>query len=256
MVDIIVRAKDGHALTRECLTSIRKNTPAGTYRIILVDDGSDPEFGSSLSDIYVRNRYPKGAVTATNLGLGIALTTDAPYVLIFDNDTRVPEGDTGWLERFVKELEQGGPQVACVGATTNFANVPQQILSAPATYTAEWKDEATGRFGFKDNPPVLWFISFAVLFRKPVLAQLGLWDERYNPGNWEDTDYAVRVRQAGYQIKVARSVYIHHKGHQTFKDELRKLLIENGEKFQNKWGVGRLFDMGYVSAEQLKEALQ
>lgn len=249
MVDIIVRAKNGHQMTFDCLKSIRRNTPAGTYRIILSDDGSDPALSDAYTDVLIRSRDSRGAVTATNLGLGISLNLfDSEYTLILDNDVIIPEGDDTWLFRMVKELEEGGPQTACVGATSGYSNMPQHILSVPPTYTADWEG------GMKDNPPVKWFISYCVLFRKRVLAQLGAWDERFNPGNWEDTDYAVRVRLAGYQIRVARTVYVHHLGSKTFSEALARLLQVNGEKFREKWSPGTLLDLGLISPQELKEA--
>jgi GT2 family glycosyltransferase len=256
LVDIIVRAKNGHELTRACLDSIAANTPRDLYRLVLVDDGSEPAQDGQGADFVIRSAQSRGAVTATNLGLSLALTrTDAEYVLILDNDTQIPAGDTGWLGRMLAELEQGGPKTACVGATTGMANPPQHILRSPQTYAADWKDDRTGREGIKHNPPVPLFVSFAVLFHKRVLRQVGFWDERYNPGNWEDTDYAVACRLAGYEIRVARSVYIHHMGHQTFREELRTLLQVNGRKFHEKWGIGQLFDLGLVDRKQLKAAL-
>ena len=253
MVDIVIRAKNGHELTGRCVESIRRNTPKDSYRIILVDDGSEPRYSKSDWDVDVIVGCTKssGAVTATNLGLAVALQNDAfPYVAVFDNDTRVPEGDTTWLARFVAELEQH-PNTACVGATTNFANPPQHILVTPQTHTADWADEKAGKWGIKENPPVVWFVSFAVLFHKATILHLGYWDERYNPGNYEDTDYAVRVRDAGMHIRVARSVYIHHEGHKTFSDDLQRLLQVNGEKFKEKWGLGKLYDMGFVQKAEL-----
>lgn len=246
MVDIIIRCKNGRDLTTKLFNSIRANTPQGSYRIILVDDGGDlPD--TFDADYYVRHAKSLGAVSATNTGLGISLgLSDSDYVLILDNDTEVPAGDFTWLERMVGELERFGPRCACVGATTNYANRPQHILSGLDTYTADWKDEQSGKAGFKNQPPAIWFISFAVLFRKSVLRECGLWDERYNPGNWEDTDYAVQVRNHGYEIHVAQSVYIKHKGHATFSDRLKELLETNKQKFVEKWGPGRLWDMGLI----------
>ena len=244
LVDIIVRAKNGHEITGTCLESLFSNTPRDLFRLILVDDGSEPPIAEPRADWLIRSRQASGAVTATNLGLAVSLSRqDGAYVLVLDNDTRIPEGDSGWLGRMVAELEQGGSQTACVGATTGFGNPPQHILTAPETYTSDWQDDQ--RKGYKENPQVPWFISFAVMFRKSVLRQLGPWDERYNPGNFEDTDYAVLCRTSGYEIRVARSVYIHHDGHQTFREDLERLLDENSRKFHEKWGVGRLYDLGF-----------
>lgn len=252
MVDIVIRAKNGHDLTATCIRSIKQATPDGTYRIILVDDGSDTAYDRMGQDYTVSVAVSRGAVSATNLGLQVALALDGDYVMVLDNDTRVPHGDTTWLSRMIAELERY-PDTACVGATTNYANPPQHIMACPQTYTADWGDEAKG--GMKDNPPVVWFVSFACLLRKDAVRRVGLWDERYNPGNWEDTDYAVQLRQAGYQVRVAHSVYIHHDGHKTFSGKLKELLAVNGKKFREKWGLGLLYDMGFVTkAELMKEA--
>jgi GT2 family glycosyltransferase len=252
LVDIVIRAKNGHDITQTCIDSINANSDIDKYRIILVDDGSDPPLDVEGVDFTVRCEESYGAVTASNLGIALALSrTDAPYVMILDNDTRVPDGDISWMDRFVHELEES-PDIAVVGATSNFANPPQHILMVPQTYMKNWEDKKTGRSGFKQNLDAVWFVSFACLFKKDILRELGQWDERYNPGNYEDTDYAVAVRSCGYKVKVARSVYIHHDGHQTFKKDLQNLLATNMEKFYRKWGVGRLFDLGLIPIETMQ----
>lgn len=249
-VDIIIRAKDGHELTTACVNSIRDNTPSGTYRLIISDDGSQEPVGITDA-LLIRSPVSNGAVTATNYGLAISLLSDDPYVIVLDNDTRVPTGDTRWLERFVDEMDRRGPNCAALGATTNFANPPQHILHAPETYTTDWKDEHKGSSGKKDPYPAIWFISFCVMLRKDAVRRAGFWDERYNPGNWEDTDYAIALRSLGYDIHVAQTVYIHHEGHKTFSDKLKTLLEVNREKFAEKWGIGRLWDMGVVSDREV-----
>ena len=249
MVDIIVRARDGRELTSACIASIRANTPESSYRVVLVEDGGSPYYGAE-PDVRMRYSPGRGAVTATNVGLAYCLGTDSEYVCILDNDTRIPDGDSGWLERFVAALEEGGPRCGCVGATTGFANPPQHILAAPATYTGEWKDGQ--RAGGKENPDSVWFVSFACLLRKAAILDCGLWDHRFDPGNWEDTDYSVQLRTKGWSIKVAQSVYIHHEGHKTFSDGLRQLLQTNGQKMAAKWGAGRLVDLGILSPQQLQ----
>lgn len=251
-VDIIVRSKNGHLFLEELLASIEHNTPPEMYRLILVDDGSDPPLQADV-DVLCRQSESHGAVTATNIGLGVAFTTDAPYVLVMDNDCEVPAGDTTWLSRMIAELEQY-PGTACVGATTNFANPPQNILSVPQTYTGDWEGENGG--GSAENPPVRWFVSFCCLLKKEALLRCGYWDQQYNPGNYEDTDYAVQLRLAGYKVRVARSVYIHHKGHGTFGEQMARLLRENGEKFTRKWGFGRLWDLGIVDDKTVAEGLK
>ena len=248
-VDIVIRAKDGHDLTAKAIKSIRDNTAEGTYRIILVDDGSSPPLFETLEDpgdLYIARPQSGGAVSASNLGMSASLAMeDSKYIMIMDNDASVPDGDDGWLLRFMAELVEFD-DTAVVGATTNFANPPQHILFSPMTYTADWQDEETRRAGEADNPEVVSLVSFTCLIRKEVIRSLGLWDTRYDPGNYEDTDFAATVRAAGMKVRVARSVYIHHEGHKTFSNDLKKLLKVNQLKFMKKWGVGRLEDMGFL----------
>jgi GT2 family glycosyltransferase len=248
-VDIIIRAKDGHELTHSLITSIAANTKPEMFNIILVDDGSAPPYDHIEDVTHVRHATARGAVSATNSGIAIALLTDAPFVIIMDNDTEIPDGDVNWLERFIQDLKDAGGSTACVGATSNFVNPPQHILTVPQTYTADVKD-----VGVKDNPAVPWFVSFCVLFDKNVLRQAPLWDEQYNPGNYEDTDYAMQLRSQGMEIRVAQSVYIHHKGHSTFGDDMKQLLAVNKDKFYRKWGVGRLLDLGFIQPSELQKA--
>ncbi len=259
MVAIIIRGKNGHELTGKCIQSIRENTPKDSYRLILVDDGSEPQYATfdwSDVDFMVRSEVTRGAVTATNLGLGLALQwANCPYILVLDNDTEIPKGDSTWLERFVAEMEEN-PKTAAIGATTNFAKGVQHILRSPQTYTGNWKDEASKGGGVKENPEVAEFVSFAVLLRSDAVKATGFWDEQYNPGNFEDTDYAVQLRLAGWEIRVARSVYIHHRGHSTFGKDLESLMHTNGLKFMQKWGPGHLWDLGLLPTQTLAQAVQ
>lgn len=243
-VDIIIRARNGHELTGKCIASL--DQIAVPYKLWMIDDGSEPPYAL----VSKRHPDPLGAVSATNTGLRCALTTDAPYILVLDNDTEIPAGDTTWLKRMIAELEQD-PRNGAVGAVTDNCAWAQQCLSIPQTYTADWKDEKTGNGGIKDNPEVAAFVSFAVLLRKQAVRECGMWDERYNPGNWEDTDYSLTLRTHGWKVKVARSVWIHHHCHQTFGDALGELIRVNQRKFIEKWGLGRLWDLGIVPDREI-----
>ena len=197
MVDIVMRAKNGNDMTEAAIASIQRETKPEAYNLILVDDGSDlPQ--NAPCHYRIRLAESRGAVTATNMGLAISLQLPGDYVMVMDNDTAIPEGDYTWLRRFVREIEASGPECAAVGATSDNVNPPQQILYCPQAYTANWTNGEEQ--GFKENPDVPWFVSFCVLLRKSAIRKVGFWDERYNPGNFEDTDYSVKLRDAGYGI--------------------------------------------------------
>ena len=258
LVDIVIRGKNGHEKTERAIRSIRENTKPEWYRIVLVDDGSDPAYFETLPDVGdLLVAYPDsaGAVTATNRGFAIALDLDAPFVMVMDNDAWIPDGDATWLTRFVEEILED-ERIGAVGATTGRANPPQHILTTPDTYSADWKADDGRSGGTNTNPAVASLVSFACLIRKDVLRQVdgGRWDTRYDPGNYEDTDFAVTIRTLGYSVRVARSVYLHHDGHATFGPGVHAIVAKNRKRFTEKWGVGRLVDLGIIKPGEFAEA--
>jgi GT2 family glycosyltransferase len=70
-----------------------------------------------------------------------------------------------------------------------------------------------------------------------------LFDEQFSPGNFEDDDLCLRAIEAGYKCMLAKDVFVHHFGRQTFStvnDIDYNLLLEvNQEKFDAKWGEER-----------------
>ena len=277
-VSIVVRAWGKQALTYACLDSICEHTEEGEYELILVDqaglkdwereryDPSEAERGEmhSWCDFLVITQQNLGAVTATNLGLQIAMTRPSDLVLILDNDTRIPKGDTGWLERWVHHFDN--EEIGAAGAVTDCVLGPQDISVVPRTHTMAV--ERDGKAATQTGPIfVPWLTSFACMYRKKALLSMPasrhgteeiagmvradgtlnqlredwqeahLWDERFNPGGWEGIDVSVRMGTRGWKLTVARDVYIHHRGSATFnKGDFEGLLQVNREKGREKWG--------------------
>jgi len=235
-VDIIVRAHGNWSLTDKCCNSIFDNTPDVSYQLIFIDNGSpagipDYFFADENEPIVVELPFNHGSVRAINVGLSLALLSDAPYILLLDNDTEIPDGDRYWLERFIEYFDD--PKVGAAGAVTDFCAGPQHIERLP--------DRAEGQP--PHEPPVL--VSFAMMLRKTAVDQVLFFDERYEPGNFEDYDYCLQLREAGWKCVIADGVFIHHEGHATFKGmNLNNLLTQNMEKFRAKWTATKLDEMG------------
>ncbi len=80
---------------------------------------------------------------------------------------------------------------------------------------------------------------FATIFKREVIEKIGLLDEQFYPGSYEDDDYCVRTINAGYHIMIARDVFLHHFGSGSFAklnmDNRKNIGNINRERFEKKW---------------------
>jgi len=77
-----------------------------------------------------------------------------------------------------------------------------------------------------------------MLVKREVIDRIGLLDESYVIGYFEETDYSRRARNAGYGIARVKSSYVYHKGSVSFKkiEDSRGLFKKNEKIFYERWG--------------------
>lgn len=236
-VDILVRGWNNLDQTERCIRSVVENTPAPSYQITYVDNGSESwadleHFMGKRDDQYILLPFNHGSVRAINVGLSLALFSDSEYILLLDNDTEIPQGDVTWLERLITYFDVD-PRIGAVGATSDYVSGLQHVLSLPQRLAGMAPIEAP------------WLISFAMMLRKTAVEEVEFFDERYEPGNFEDIDYCVQLRDAGWKCAVADSVFVKHHGSQTFgKMDFNELLNANRGKLFAKWSAEKLAVMG------------
>ena len=79
---------------------------------------------------------------------------------------------------------------------------------------------------------------YFVYIKKEVFDKIGLLDERFIGGEWEDVDFCVRAIEAGYTIAETENVNCVHKTSQTLKNlssELEEERKKNKQRFKTKW---------------------
>jgi len=80
---------------------------------------------------------------------------------------------------------------------------------------------------------------FATVIKREVIEKIGLLDEQFYPGSYEDDDYCVRILEAGYGISIARDCFLHHFGSGSFSklnmNERKNIGNINRERFEKKW---------------------
>lgn len=79
-----------------------------------------------------------------------------------------------------------------------------------------------------------------------MLNEIGLFDERFNPGNYEDNDMGLRILKSGHRNILCHDSFIVHLGSQSFgkeKEKYQGLLEANRQKICEKYG----FNIQYYS---------
>lgn len=224
-VSIIVPGYGRAATTLACIESIRQYTPEPAYRLYYIDNGTDnfseivAQYEKEKWFAAVRLPINHGFVRAINYGLSLAVLDESEYVLLLNNDVEVPEGDTTWLIRLLNPFVDA--EVGAVGAVSDGVCGYQK------------RDGAGDRF-----VPAPFLTGFAMAIRKQALKQIGLFDERFEPGNYEDVDYSLRMTKAGWRLIIAESVWLRHEMHAAMQTlNFAELLYRNRGLFVEKWGT-------------------
>ncbi len=221
-----------------CIDSIRKYTKENTYEIIVVDNNStdgtrewlkeQKDIKSILNDENVG--FPKGC------NIGIAASGKENDILFLNNDTVVTPR---WLDNLKICLYSDDK----VGATSAITNNCSNYQSVSVPYS-DVKDMIPFAEANNVSNPQKWegkvrLVAFCMLIRRDVLNKIGVMDEQFTPGNFEDDDLCMRIIESGYKMMLCNDSFIHHFGSSSFnKDytEFNNVLTTNRKKIEDKWG--------------------
>ncbi|CCP09612.1 Glycogen synthase [Stenotrophomonas maltophilia SKK35] len=248
------------------LRSVSRAKNDATYKLIIVDNASSaeerqriqayvtsaPEFASGQWT-YIQNEKNLGFSGGNNVGIK-ALLEDSTIsqICLLNSDVIVTNG---WMDR---QLAHGYPVVSAV---TNRADseqcVPdlnaldlQQVAASAKAFDKAYQqvaDQAEQRYReFRGCVQECDVTFFCVFIERGALEDVGLLDETFFPGGFEDDDYCLRLSEKGYAIALARDVYIHHFGSASFgkldysyfagraKENLRYLESKHGVSWRRR----------------------
>jgi GT2 family glycosyltransferase len=236
--DIVIPCYKELEVTKTCVESILNNTAGVDIRLVIVNDGAFPPLKRYVARlkkywkniVYVESKKQLGASGATNLGLK---NCERAFVVLMNNDTEVLPHMNNWLFKFIQKLALD-PELGAVGPVSNFIFGIQQTA-----YSAQ--------FAMPEHYTKV-LIPLCMCIKREVINKVGLFDEQFTMENKiglnQDLDYSIRIREAGYKMKILRDVFIQHIGEQTQKklgstkeaeEKTRKLL-------EKKWGEAKVLD--------------
>jgi GT2 family glycosyltransferase len=243
---IILSFNNWEETTRKCLNALAVDPDYKKWEVIVVDNDSDANTQQGLDE--AKRRYPevKFIFNSRNVGfaagnnIGIKRAT-GDVIILLNSDAFPPPGMLGRLaEHSARESALG-----MVGPVTNAAGNEQciytnsgkmeDIISHGLHYSSGGECEALAvyRMDF-----------FCVAIPRRVIDQVGLLDEEFGRGYYEDLDYSLRVKEAGFKLGIAEDVFVYHRGSASFGKiprETKELLKHNKHLIVQKHGAKVLF---------------
>jgi GT2 family glycosyltransferase/SAM-dependent methyltransferase len=233
--------------TREYLApffhSIRRHTSYPAYEVIVVDNDSNDGSVEELHHFALRDPRIRVECLKENLGFAggnnfAARMAQGEYLVLLNPDTIVT---AGWLERLMGALNRDA-SVGVVAPVSNFSgnetkiNTHYRSLRQMESFAAKRARDRRGEFMDIDTIPL-----FCGLIRRKLWEEVGALDEGFQIGMFEDDDFSVRIRKAGYRIVTAEDCFIHHFGNGSFgklkSEDSRRIFEQNKKRFESKWNA-------------------
>ncbi|MFP6639951.1 MAG: glycosyltransferase, partial [Myxococcota bacterium] len=246
-VSVVVLCFNNLEMTQACLGSLERFSKYPNLELIVVDNASTDGTAEFLAEYaeksqelpftelkVIPNEQNLGFAAGNNVGIW---QSTGDYVVLLNNDTFVTRGWVGDLVRHFRlqpDLGLVGPVTNMIGneamIPVNYQTMEEMALQARA-YTIQ-------RSRMRLQVSNLGF--FCVAISRKVIDEVGLLEEDFQVGFFEDDDYCRRVQLAGFQIAIAEDVFIHHHLSASFdalgKERRDEIFEANKKVYEKKWG--------------------
>lgn len=251
-VGIVIVSYNAHKAVELTLSSLSRAYNETQYKVILVDNASKKEeqaFIKASFDryadseqgnwLFIQEEKNSGFSGGNNVGIKKFLEDpEISHICLLNSDVIVTDH---WLDRLVEKKEDAVSAVTnkadseqCVPCDYDFTlseaintddiGVQEHIYKTINQYSNRRYTDFNGSMVESD------VTFFCVLFKKSVVQIVGLLDETFFPGGYEDDDYCFRLKQNGIKPILCRDVFIHHWGSASFGQLQNSYFQENANK--------------------------
>lgn len=235
---VVIVSYNAAEAVRVTLASLRRASSETPFKLVLIDNASDDleraqiraAMQHHISEVgaawrYIESSENRGFAGGNNIGIAEFLQDEElSHICLLNSDVVVTDG---WLDRML------GSRADIVSAVTNKADseqcvpvdyelamaeclepgtetIREGVYARVASFADRWHHAWTGNIVEAD--PTF----FCVLMTRRACRTIGLLDETFFPGGFEDDDYCLRARQADCSLELVRSAFIHHWGSASF----------------------------------------
>jgi len=219
--DIIIPVYGALPYLEQCINSILKNT-RHPYSLIIIDDGNGPLIKEYLRTIksarIITNKKNLGWLKSCNMGIENCEND----VVLLNSDTIVTQG---WLEK-MDRCAHSDSRIGMVNPLSNSAEFlsvpyPLEFNSIPTGFTLESFSNLISELSECRYPSIPATPGFCLLIKREIFNQIGVFDEKFELGYWEDFDFCMRVKRKGYKAVCCDDAFVYHYGRKSFGDSLK-----------------------------------
>lgn len=259
LVSLIIPTRNGLEVLEACVESIIEKTTGTRFEIIIVDNGSDdPGVLSYLDGLikskpFIRVLRDEGPFNYSALNNRAAAIANGEYVALVNNDIEVIS--PGWLTEMVGLAAQ--PGVGAVGARLLYGNTSLQhggvVLGIGGVAGHAHKHFPRQDPGYMGRAKLLQTVSAVtaacLVVKKQIFEQLGGLNEQSLKVAFNDIDFCLRIREAGYRnIWTPHAELFHHESVTRGSDAApgkRDRIAQEFEYMRARWGESLTQDTAY-----------
>ncbi len=214
-ISIIIPVRDRIELLSPCIDSITIKTVYPNYEIVIVDNDSQSEEARSyFNQCKHRLLHYEGPFNYSAINNFAVEQTESPWLLFLNNDTEVIEGD--WLGRMAEHIQR--PEVGAVGARLLYPDDTIQhagvVLGVGGIATHAFRgfpaeDPGVGK-QLRVTRNYSSVTGACLLTRRDVFMEVGGFDEERLPVTFNDVDFCLKLRRAGYLIVYTPFAKLYH----------------------------------------------
>jgi GT2 family glycosyltransferase len=238
-VGVVIPTRDAVELLRQSVALVEREATTRDVRVVIVDnDSADPathEYLRQCGHVVVPG---PGAFNFSRLvNIGVAATGAVDHVLLLNND--IVSAEPGWLDALLEHSQR--PGIGAVGARLLFEDGKPQHegIRVGAEGGAAINLDLSAYFGMGLACRTVSAVTGACLMVKRVLwEEMNGFDETLRVA-FNDVDFCLRLRRAGYRNVYAPLAELNHRESAT---RGRRHPAEDERLFVSRWGP---FPQGY-----------
>jgi GT2 family glycosyltransferase len=218
-ISFIIVTWNTEVLLGQCLESIRNKVQGILHEVIVVDNASTDGSAAMLERdwpevVLIRNDENRGFAAANNQALRVMR---GRYALLLNSDAVLTEDAAGRLYEFMEAHPEAamacGQLLNADGSKQNsiagFPTLPVLLLNTPLLEYLFPGRYPSKRYALRAPVEIDSGVGACLIVRKEAIDSVGPFDERYF-FFMEETDWAFRMRAAGWKIFHVPDAFIYH----------------------------------------------